>query len=147
MRAEFWSKYTLDELHREEWEALCDGCALCCLHRLEDEDTGQVAQTDVSCRYLDLDACSCTDYENRHINVPDCVPFNAESAKAFFWLPETCAYRVLAEGNELPEWHHLISGDKSLVHSLFVSAKDKGVSETEFESEDEWQERIVRWVG
>ncbi|WP_370978783.1 YcgN family cysteine cluster protein [Agaribacterium sp. ZY112] len=145
MRDQFWSKYNLEELERDEWEALCDGCALCCLHKLEDEDTGKVAVTDIRCRYLELDQCRCGDYENRHVNVPDCVPFDADTAKRFYWLPDTCAYRRLAMGRELPYWHWLLSGDKSLVHSLEVSAKKQSVSELGL-PEDQWQERVVRWV-
>lgn len=145
LREKFWERYPIDELNITEWEALCDGCALCCLHKLEDEDTGDIAITDLFCRYLDLETCRCTDYSNRHINVPDCVPLNAESARAFFWLPETCAYRRLANKQTLPEWHYLISGDKSQVHDLFISARDQGVHE-ELVPEVEWQERVIRWV-
>ena len=145
MRTEFWKHYSLEELDKEEWEALCDGCALCCLHKLEDEDTGDIAITDVCCEYLDLDQCRCTDYENRHKVVPDCVPFNAETARAFYWLPDTCAYRRLAEKKELPYWHYLISGDKTMVHNLQVSARDQSVSE-KLVHPDLWQERVIRWV-
>lgn len=145
LREKFWENYSLDSLTQNEWEALCDGCALCCLHKLEDEDTGKVAITDVCCRYLDMDTCQCTDYSNRHTNVPDCVPFDAQSAKAFFWLPETCAYRRLANGQALPYWHYLLTGDKRQVHELMVSVQHQGVVET-LVPEDEWQERVIRWV-
>ncbi|WP_239923485.1 YcgN family cysteine cluster protein [Agaribacterium haliotis] len=145
MRDQFWQHYSLDELSREEWEALCDGCALCCLHKLEDEDSGAIAVTDLSCRYLDLDSCRCSDYPRRHINVPDCVPFDVQSARSFYWLPDTCAYRRLAQGRALPDWHWLLSGDKNLVHTLQVSAQNQSISET-LVPEDLWQERVVRWV-
>lgn len=147
LRKEFWKTYSLEELNKDEWEALCDGCALCCMHRLQDEDSGHIAQTDVACRYLNFESCSCSDYENRHINVPDCVPFDVEKAKAFFWLPETCAYRLKAQDQALPQWHYLESGDKNLVHELFLSAKEQAVPENMFANEEEWQERIVRWVS
>ena len=146
LRTEFWRHYALEELNKAEWEALCDGCALCCLHKLEDEDTGRIAQTDVRCRYLDINNCQCTDYNHRHINVPDCVPFDADKAKRYHWLPETCAYRRMAEGRALPYWHYLETGDKTLVHALGVSAQNQSVSEVEFEHEDEWQDRVVRWL-
>lgn len=145
MREAFWEKYPLEALSNDEWEALCDGCALCCLHKLEDEDTGKVAVTDVCCKYLDMEACRCTDYSNRHTNVPDCVPFDSESARTFFWLPDTCAYRRLAEGRKLPYWHYLVSGERDQVHSLMVSVQHQGVNE-ELVPEDEWQERVIRWV-
>lgn len=145
MRDQFWRKYGLDDLDKQEWEALCDGCALCCLHKLEDDETGDVALTDIACRYLDMDSCVCKDYNNRHRNVPDCVPFNVETAKSFFWLPDTCAYRRLAQNESLPEWHYLESGDKNLVHSLAMSARDQSISEQLVHS-DLWQERVVRWI-
>lgn len=145
MRDAFWQHYALEELTQEEWEALCDGCALCCLHKLEDEDTGDVAITDVCCQYLDMEVCRCTDYENRHTIVPDCVPFDANAAKTFYWLPETCAYRRMAEHKPLPEWHYLVSGDKNLVHTESVSARDHAISESMVHPDD-WQERVVRWV-
>lgn len=144
-RESFWTRFPLEALDKEEWEALCDGCALCCLHKLEDEDTGDVAITDLFCRYLDLDTCRCTDYSNRHVNVPDCVPFDVESARSFFWLPETCAYRRLAEDKPLPEWHYLISGDREAVHTQQISVQHQGLHE-ELVPEDEWQERVIRWV-
>ena len=145
LREDFWQHYRLDELNQDEWEALCDGCALCCVHKLEDEDTGDIAVTDISCRYLDLEKCSCTDYSNRHVNVPDCVPFDSEAARSFYWLPDTCAYRCLADERPLPDWHYLISGDSALVHTLGISARSQSISET-LVPEDEWQERVVRWV-
>lgn len=145
LRERFWEHHSLESLNQEEWEALCDGCALCCLHKLEDEDTGEIAVTDLCCKYLDMDSCQCGDYANRHKNVPDCVPFNADRAKAFYWLPDTCAYRCVAEQRALPEWHYLISGDREAVHRLGVSASSQGVLETSV-PEDEWQDRVVRWV-
>ncbi len=145
MRKDFWRNHNIEELAQDEWEALCDGCALCCLHKLQDEDTGDIAVTDVCCKYLDMEACRCTDYDNRHSIVPDCVPFNSETAKAFYWLPETCAYRRMAENKPLPYWHYLESGDKTLVHSLLVSARDQSISE-DLVHPDLWQERVVRWV-
>lgn len=145
LRENFWDKYALEDLTQNEWEALCDGCALCCLHKLEDEDTGNIAITDLFCKYLDLETCSCTDYSNRHKNVPDCVPFNTARAKQFFWLPDTCAYRRLADGQALPDWHYLISGDKELVHKQLISVQHQGLHE-ELVPEEEWQERVIRWV-
>jgi len=145
MREQFWQKFRLEQLTQEEWEALCDGCALCCVHKLEDEDSGDIAVTDICCEYLDMDTCSCRDYANRHVNVPDCVPFDVEAAKSFYWLPETCAYRRMANGQPLPEWHYLQSGDRQLVHEQLLSARYQSISE-HLVHPDEWEERVVRWV-
>jgi len=145
MRDKFWQKFALDELNQDEWEALCDGCAQCCLRTLEDEDTGDIAVTDLCCRYLDTDKFVCTDYANRHSVVPDCVPLNAQTAQTFYWLPDTCAYRLRADNQPLPAWHYLESGDRNLVHELGISLKHEGISE-DLVDPDCWQERVIRWV-
>ena len=145
MREQFWVNYPLAELLTDEWEALCDGCALCCLNKLEDEDTGDVAITDLRCRFLLEKDCRCSDYTNRHIIRPDCVELTAERVAEFHWLPDTCAYRRLSEGRKLPYWHYLLSGDKEAVHTLEVSVKHCSISETKV-PEDDWQTRVVRWV-
>ncbi len=111
LEPKFWQKKTLESLNAAEWEALCDGCAKCCLHRLEDSETMGIFFTNVCCRYLDQESCRCSDYKNRSINVPDCVWVTLELLVDPYWLPESCAYRLLAEGEELPVWHPLISGD------------------------------------
>ena len=138
----FWERKTLAEMTQEEWESLCDGCARCCLHKLEDEDTGEVYYTDVHCRYLEKQHCQCTVYQDRNEKVPTCVWLTADQARAFKWLPDTCAYRLLAEGKPLPEWHPLISGDSESVHSAGISLRGKGVSEMDV-SEDNWEEHII----
>jgi uncharacterized protein len=107
----FWKSKPLASLSRAEWESLCDGCAKCCLNKLEDADTGQIHYTNVVCNLLDLDSCRCSDYANRSIRVPECVTLTAHNAGRLKWMPATCAYRLLAEGKELPAWHPLISGN------------------------------------
>ncbi len=107
----------------EQWEALCDGCGLCCLVKIEDEDSGEVFNTTVSCRQLDIETCRCRDYENRLIDVPMCVQLTLKNLPELNWLPETCAYRRLLEGSPLPSWHPLISKDKNSVHDSGISAK------------------------
>jgi len=131
MTDEFWKRKSLTEMSREEWESLCDGCALCCLQKLEDEDTGEIYFTDIACKLLDTRGCRCTDYSNRAKLVSTCLVLSADEPEAFRWLPATCAYRLVANGDDLPDWHPLVTGDAGSVHESGISAKGKCVSETE----------------
>lgn len=131
MTDEFWKRKSLAEMSAGEWESLCDGCALCCLHKLENEDTGEVFYTDIACKLLDVNSCRCTDYAARAKKVADCLVLSIDEPDAFQWLPATCAYRLLADGGELPEWHPLITGDPGSVHEAGISAMGKVVSENE----------------
>lgn len=132
-------------MDRAEWESLCDGCARCCLHKLEDEDTEEVFYTDVVCRYLDQDACRCTEYQDRNRLVPNCVWLTPDDVEAFHWLPTTCAYRLVAEGKPLNDWHPLISGRAESVQEAGIAVTGRCVSE-EFVHEEELEDRIIRWV-
>lgn len=124
----FWEK-PLEALCDAEWEALCDGCGQCCLHKLEDADTGAIYETNVACRLLDLDTARCTDYPNRKAKVPDCLQLTRETAGTLPWLPETCAYRLRAGGQPLPDWHYLVSGDRNGVIAAGVSVAGRVVGE------------------
>src|SRR5690606_29021569 len=112
----YWQKKGLEDMTRAEWEALCDGCGRCCLVKFEDEDTGEIAYTDVGCTLLDGETCRCRDYKNRQKKVADCIRLTPEAVRTLNWLPPTCAYRLLAEGKDIPEWHPLITGDPESVH-------------------------------
>ena len=138
----FWETKTLSEMDHGEWEALCDGCGICCLNKLEDEDTGEVFYTDVACRLLDLATCRCKDYPNRTRRVPDCLVLSPEKALSFHWLPETCAYRRVAEGYSLPPWHPLVAAENGEAGRGGVSVRGKAVSEEEV-TEEELEERLV----
>ena len=116
-------------MSRAEWESLCDGCAKCCLHKLEDEDTGEIVQTNVACRLLDMEECRCTKYTERRRLVPDCVVLNPSNVGNLSWMPQTCAYRLLAEGKDLFDWHPLVSKDPDSVHRAGISVRGRAVSE------------------
>ena len=129
---------------QEEWELLCDGCGKCCLHKIQDEDTGEIAMTDVACEYLDLDSCQCRDYTNRQANVPDCVKLTRTNLPTLKWLPETCAYRLVYQGKDLPKWHHLVCGDHNAVLKAGQSARGHAVSEGEVE---DIERRVINWLN
>ncbi len=140
----FWETTPLEDLPRAEWEALCDGCGKCCLNKLEDEDSGEVALTNVSCRLLDCDTCQCSQYPIRHQFVPECIVLTPETIERnMYWLPQTCAYRLLYEGKPLFDWHPLISGDPQSVHLAGVSMQGRVIPENEV-SEDDWEDHIIQ---
>ena len=129
LRPQFWKNYPLDQLTSPEWEALCDGCGLCCLVKLQDEDNGEVVYTKVACQLLDTQTAQCSDYANRKRQVPDCVRLTPRLAASLTWLPDTCAYRLRARGKPLPAWHHLLSADPEAVHAAGISVRGKVIGE------------------
>jgi hypothetical protein len=138
----FWQRKSLAQMSSAEWESLCDGCGLCCLQKLEDEDDGVVYFTDVACKLLDLQTCRCSNYRERRAHVPDCVSLDPSTLAGINWLPRTCAYRLLSEGKPLRRWHHLVCGDRDAVHAAGISRAGRMVSETDIPS-DAWEDRII----
>lgn len=129
MTDRFWETKTLAQLDRAQWEALCDGCGKCCLHKLEDDETGELYPTNVACRLLDRRMGQCSDYKHRHAYVSECVRLNNANVRSIEWLPSTCAYRLRADGQALPEWHYLVCGDREAVHRAGESTRGWTVSE------------------
>lgn len=146
LKSGYWRGRTLDDLSREEWEALCDGCGRCCLIKLEDEDTGDIAYTDIACRLFDDNTCRCGNYALRHQLVKGCVrltPATIDEDKD--WMPATCAYRRLAEGKDLPDWHYLVCGDRDAVRRAGISVH--GLTTPEYETpEDEWEDHVIEGI-
>jgi uncharacterized cysteine cluster protein YcgN (CxxCxxCC family) len=139
----FWEKKPINALSDAEWEALCDGCGKCCLNKIEDEDTGRVYLTRVACRLFDDSTCRCGQYEIRHQFVPECIVLRPDNIDQHaYWMPRTCAYRLLWQGKPLPAWHPLLSGDPETVHDAGVSMRHLTVPEFEV-SEDDWEDHLI----
>jgi uncharacterized cysteine cluster protein YcgN (CxxCxxCC family) len=143
LASRFWEHKPLDRMTQQEWEALCDGCGKCCLNKLEDEDSGEVALTRVACRLLDDTTCRCAQYDIRHQFVPECIVLKPENLDSHaYWMPVTCAYRLLWEGKLLYDWHPLISGTAQSVHDAGVSVQGWTVPEFEV-PEEEWEDYVI----
>lgn len=125
-----------DHLNEADWEALCDGCGKCCMHKFEDEDTGEILRTNVACKLFEAKTCRCTQYEQRFEKVPECLDIRKLSAVQMLWLPETCAYRLTFEGKPLPEWHSLNSGDAMSVNKAGHSMSGLSISEADVPEEE-----------
>ena len=142
----FWKTKNMAEMSRTEWESLCDSCGKCCCIRLEDEDTGAIYVTDVACKLFDPNSCRCGDYANRSDLVPDCVTLTPVNVSQLKWMPQTCAYRLISEGKDLPEYHHLVTGSRETIHDVGMSVQDAVTSEV-LVDEDDIPTRIVIWPG
>lgn len=137
----FWETKTLEEMTRDEWESLCDGCGKCCMEKLLFEDDS-LAFTNVACAQLDLASCKCMHYADRNAYIPECVHLKAEDLDEIYWLPKTCAYRLLKEGAPLPDWHPLITGNPDSVHQAGMSVRNRAVPA---KPEEEFADYIVEW--
>ena len=140
----WWRRKSLEEMTKTEWESLCDGCGKCCLVKLEDPDDAEIFFTDVACHLLDCQTCRCGDYGNRKAMVPDCVVLEPGTIAGLNFMPSTCAYRLLAEGKDLPPWHPLVTGDPESVHQAGISVRGKILSEKDVPDE-ELEDHIVSW--
>ena len=143
LRPRFWESVPLSRMTRAEWEALCDGCGKCCLNKIEDEDSGEVALTRVACRLFDDTTCRCAQYDTRHSLVPECITLSPHNMDThLYWMPETCAYKLLWQGRPLPDWHPLLTGTPESVHAAGVSMQGRTVPEFEID-EDDWEDHII----
>ncbi|MEE9354678.1 MAG: YcgN family cysteine cluster protein [Methylococcaceae bacterium] len=143
MNDAFWKEKKLIDMNEQEWESLCDGCGKCCLHKLEDADTGQVFYTSVVCDLNNLDTCRCTKYSERCSLVPDCLDLKQHEFADFNWLPATCAYRLLSHGEDLPDWHPLVSGNPDSIHKAGVSIRSYAMPESDIDS---LEDHIIEWL-
>lgn len=140
----FWTEKTLEQMTPAEWESLCDGCGKCCLSKLEDEDSGEIYWTSVACRLFDAEACRCRDYEHRLSQVPDCVGLTPDKVRTLTWLPSTCAYKLVADGDELYWWHHLISGSRETIHAAGMSVRGRvTASEDDLAEPDDYFDHML----
>ncbi|MFG1496683.1 YcgN family cysteine cluster protein [Saccharospirillum sp. HFRX-1] len=142
MQQPFWRTKTLAQMSRSEWESLCDGCGKCCLQKLQDEDSGEVYATRLVCHYMTSD-CRCSVYDKRQQLVPNCVWLTPDDVDDFFWLPSTCAYRLVAEGQDLPDWHPLVAGDAQRIHQTQQSIAHWDLVADDSVPEQDWEEYII----
>ncbi len=140
----FWKTKTLEAMSPAEWESLCDGCGKCCLAKLEDEDTGEIHWTSIGCRLFDAGACRCSDYKNRLKKVADCVRLTPQNVRTLAWLPSSCAYRLVAEGQDLAWWHPLVSGNPATVHEAGISVRGRVTAlETDMDEIEQYFEHVL----
>ena len=139
----FWQTVKLADMTAAQWEAVCDGCAKCCLVKLQDEDSGEIVFTDIVCNLLDQQSCRCAHYEERTKLVPDCVKLSKDNLDKIDFMPPSCAYRLLHEGKDLPQWHPLVSGRADSVVEAGMSVKGRVIAEMAFDGDSE--DRVVDW--
>jgi uncharacterized protein len=140
----FWEVKSLNEMTPAEWEALCDGCGRCCLHKLEDIDSAEIYYTRVICRFFDLEQGRCTVYTERTHLVPTCLKLDAALITQLKWIPRTCAYRRLAESQGLADWHPLVCGNQRKMQHAGISVNRKVVSEADIDM-DRLEDFVVEW--
>ncbi len=139
----FWKTTKLSQMSQAQWDSLCDGCGKCCLNKLIDDATEELFFTNAACRQLDLRSCRCKDYAHRQKLVPDCVRLTPRNVGKIKWLPDTCAYRLIREGQDLAWWHPLVSGDPNTVHKAGISVRGRAISETKA---GPLEDHIIDWA-
>jgi uncharacterized cysteine cluster protein YcgN (CxxCxxCC family) len=143
----FWKRKALEDLNPAEWESLCDGCGRCCLVKLEDEESGEIHFTSITCKLFNTGTCRCADYAHRNRRVRDCIKLTPAKVRTLSWLPPSCAYRLVAEGRDLAWWHPLVSGSATSVHEAGVSVQGRArMTEKEVRLAD-YPDHIVDWPG
>lgn len=157
--SKFWQNTTLDDMDGEQWEAICDGCARCCLHKFIDDekleeqfaptdhinDGEEILYTNIACYLLNDKTCACTQYAKRTELVPDCVTLTKDNLKDIFFMPPSCSYRRLHEGKGLSHWHPLLNkGKKTKMHQLGITVRNRVVSEVDVDFEN-FEDYIVTW--
>ncbi|MDH5256947.1 MAG: YcgN family cysteine cluster protein [Gammaproteobacteria bacterium] len=139
----FWETKKLEDMSREEWESLCDGCGRCCLHKLQNDFTEEIFYTQIVCNLLDQKTCQCTKYEERSVLVPSCVTMKPEDARNLSWMPNTCAYKLLADNKPLPSWHPLVTGSRDAMIEEEIAISEKEIFSEDDVPEDDWQDYII----
>lgn len=142
----FWRTKAMTEMTRQEWESLCDGCGKCCTNSLEDEETGELFSTEVACRLFCNQTAQCSDYARRKAKVPECIEITPDNIAELDFLPVTCGYRLIWQGRDLPDWHHLVCGDREEIHRRGFSVRGRTVSEAVVgQSGEELEDYITQW--
>ena len=144
LKKEFWKKKKLNELSKEEWEALCDRCGKCCVIKLEDDDTSKIYYTNVSCKLLCTKTANCKNYIDRKKIVQDCVVLSFNNLESLNWMPKTCSYKLVYEGKDLPSWHYLINGNFNKMLEQKKSVHNKVINEKKV-SKNNLQDYIHDW--
>lgn len=145
MSTPFWQSKTLFEMSTQEWESICDGCAKCCLTQLQDEESEQLVFTNVACNLLNDQTCRCSDYPNRSQRVPDCMTMTIDNVhECVEFAPSSCSYRLLLEGKPLPDWHHLVNGDRDKIHKQGRSVQSRVKFQRDVKEED-LEDHVIDW--
>ena len=158
MNVPYWQSKSLAEMTDSEWEAICDGCAKCCLHKFIDDETveqatptqhmqdsEQIHYTNIACGLLNTKTCSCTQYAKRTVLVPECVKLTKDNLQDIFFMPPSCSYRRLHEGRGLPSWHPLLNkGKKTAMHLAGMSVRGKTIADHDVDL-SQFEDYIVLW--
>jgi len=137
-----WWEKPLEDLNDKEWEDLCDLCGQCCLNKLLDQDTHEVAYTRVVCDHINLKTCQCSVYPDRRDYRPDCIPVTIETVMTPGMMPTSCSYQLRLEGLPLPDWHPLITGDPLSAQKAGMGVDQIGVFQNQIDM-DEIQDFII----